>query len=80
MDMRANLLPSFRRSKHSDDRNFGFLIDLRGLDIVSKEGIKLGRRRLVIVYAVQPDTEEFHREELLLVWRAHWIVDRSVHG
>ena len=78
MNMRANLLTSFRRSKDSDDWNFGFLIDLRGFDIVSKEGIEQSWRRLVVIYAVQSDTEEFHREKLS-VWKVHWIVDRKIH-
>jgi hypothetical protein len=62
MNMRANFLSSFRRSEDSDDWNFGFFINLRRFDVVSKEGIELGGSRLVVIYAVQPDAENVHGE------------------
>ena len=79
MNMRANFLPSFRGSEDSDDRNGGFSIDLRRLDVVSQDGIELGWGRLVIVNAVQSNAEEVHRGEDILVWRMHLIVNRGVH-
>jgi hypothetical protein len=76
MNVRTNLLAGFRRSKDSDDRNFGFFADLRRPDIVSEEGIELTRRSLVIVDAVQPDTkEEVHCEED--VWSGGRIRSRT---
>jgi hypothetical protein len=62
MNMRANFLASLCGSKDSDNGNFGLPGDLRGLDIVSEDRIELGRSRLVIVYAVQPDAEKIHGE------------------
>jgi hypothetical protein len=79
MNMRANLLASFCAAKDSDDGNFGLLVNLRGLDIVSEEGIEISRSRLVIIDAVQPDAKEFHGEQEMLVGRAHRAVDDGVH-
>lgn len=79
MDMRANLLTSLCGAKHSDDRNFGFLADLRGSDIVSKDRIERCWGRLVVIYAVQPNAEKVHGEKKISIWREHWIFDRRVH-
>ena len=82
MDMRANLLTSLCGSEDSDDGNFGLLGDLRGLDIVSEDRIELGWSRLVIVNAVQPDTEKIHGERRyqsgwrIGSFRLRYIVDR----
>lgn len=71
MDMRANFLASLSRAKDPDDWNFGFFTDLRRLDIVSKDRIKLRWSGLVIVDAVQSDAEEIHGIEEASSWREH---------
>lgn len=64
MDMRTNFLASLCRAKDSDDRNLGLLAKLRGFDIVSKNRVELAWSSLVIVYAVQPDTEKIHGDRV----------------
>jgi hypothetical protein len=71
MNMCADLLSSFGRSKDSYDRDLGFFIGLRGLDIVSEEGIEWSWSRLIIINTVQPDAEEVHGLSVLLIRRAH---------
>ena len=60
--MGAYLLIGFCCSKNPNHRNFRFLVDLRRLDIASKERIKSCRRCLIMVDAIQAYTEEIHRE------------------
>lgn len=60
VNMSADFLTCFCSAKDSDYRNLGLLRYLRWFDITSKGGIELGRRRLVMIDAVQPNTKEIH--------------------
>ena len=60
MDMSANFLTRLGSTEDSDYGNFWFFLNLRRLDIVSKDGIELRWGSLVVVYAIQPDPKEVH--------------------
>ena len=60
MNMSADFLASLSGTKNSDYGNFRLLLKLRRLDIVSKDRVELRRGSLVVVDAIQPDTEEIH--------------------
>ena len=60
MDMGADLLPCLGCSKHSDYRDLGLLLELRGFDIASKQRIKSRGRRLVVIDTIHTDTKKVH--------------------
>jgi hypothetical protein len=60
MNMSADFVARLGGTEDSDYGNFRFLLNLRRLHIVSKDGIELRRGSLVVVNAIQPNPEEVH--------------------
>lgn len=60
MYMSADFLPSFRCPKDSYNWDLRLILYLRRPDVVLEDGIVFGRRRLVVIDAIQADAEQLH--------------------
>jgi hypothetical protein len=67
MDVRAHLLPSFSCAKGPDHGNLRCALTLRWPCIPSQNRVEVGRRRLVMVDAVQAEAEWLH-DDTALSW------------
>jgi len=65
MDMRAYLLPCFCRAKDSDNWYLRFFVYLRWFDIAAQDRIELRGSSLIVIYAIQSNSEEIHNEDEL---------------
>jgi len=64
VNMCADLLSSLSCPKNPDHRDLWLFVYLRRVDIASKQRVKIGGNRLVMINAIESYAEEIHGQEI----------------